>query len=314
MPLSLIVHGGAWDIPEELVEAHESGCRAALLEGWSTLQAGGHALDAVEVAIRKMEDNPFLNAGTGSVLNSEGKAQLDASIMEGEELQAGAVAAVETIRNPISLARLVLKSENVLLVAEGAVQFARAAGMDECGREELVVEREVRLWEAWRREHGSDGQGASGLTGGDTVGAVAVDGRGNIAAGDSTGGRPFKHPGRVGDSPLIGCGIYADNSVGGAACTGWGESITRVVLAKTALDLLREGKPVQQAAALAVQLLIDRVDGRGGVIMIDATGNVGYAFNTAALACAYLTEDMSEPIAGVVRLGGRASPTSEGIC
>jgi beta-aspartyl-peptidase (threonine type) len=309
MPLSMIVHGGAWDIPEGLVEAHESGCKAALLEGWSTLQAGGHALDAVEVAIREMEDNPDLNAGTGSVLNSEGKVQLDASIMEGDELHAGAVAAVETIKNPISLARLVLQSENVLLVAEGAVQFARAAGMDECRNEDLVVERELRLWEAWQREQGIDGQGASNGPGADTVGAVAMDRESNVATGDSTGGKSFKHPGRVGDSPLIGCGVYADNQVGGAACTGWGESIIRVALAKTALDLLGEGKPVKEAAQLAVQSLIDRVDGRGGVIMIDATGSVGYAFNTAALACAYLREDMKEPVAGVVRLGNRTLRT-----
>jgi beta-aspartyl-peptidase (threonine type) len=274
------------------------------------LQAGGHALDAVEVAIRKMEDNPDLNAGTGSVLNSEGKVQLDASIMEGAELHAGAVAAVETIRNPISLSRLVLESENVFLVGEGAVQFARTAGIQECRNSELVVERELRLWEAWLRGQGTDGQGISGDPCADTVGAVAMDDRGTVVAGDSTGGRPFKHPGRVGDSPLIGCGVYADSTVGGVACTGWGESITRVVLAKTAVDLLREGKPVREAAELAVQVLMDRVDGRGGVIMMDAKGNVGYAFSTAALARAYLTEDMDEPVAGVLRLGGRTLRTS----
>jgi beta-aspartyl-peptidase (threonine type) len=299
MALSLIVHGGAWDIPDELADAHKSGCRAALLQGWSILQSGGHALDAVEAAIRVMEDDPILNAGSGAVLNAAGEVQLDASIMDGAQLRAGAVAAVQGIRNPISLARLVLESDNVLLVAEGAVQFARSLGMELCDPGELVVERELRLWEAQRREMGSSDGGGSSPAVGDTVGAVAIDSHGDLAAGDSTGGTPFKHPGRVGDSPLIGCGVYADNRVGGAACTGWGEGITRVVLAKTALDLLKEGGSVQEAAERAIQLLRDRVEGRGGVILVHSSGDVGYAFNTAAMAHAYLKEGMSEPIVGV---------------
>ena len=299
MALSLIVHGGAWDIPDDLVDAHKSGCKAALLEGWSILQSGGHALDAVEAAIRVMEDDPVLNAGTGAVLNAAGEVQLDASIMDGAQLRAGAVAAVQGIRNPISLARLVLESDNVLLVAEGAVQFARSSGMGLCDPRELVVERELRLWEARRREMGSSEGGGSSTPAGDTVGAVAIDSHGDLAAGDSTGGTPFKHPGRVGDSPLIGCGVYADNRVGGAACTGWGEGITRVVLAKTVLDLLERGGSVQAAAARAIQLLQDRVEGRGGVILVDSRGDVGYACNTDAMAHAYLKEGMSEPIVGV---------------
>jgi beta-aspartyl-peptidase (threonine type) len=299
MAVSLIVHGGAWDIPDELIEAHKSGCKAALLEGWSILQAGGGALDAVEAVIRRMEDNPVLNAGTGAVLNARGEVQLDASIMDGQELRAGAVAAVQGISNPITLARRVLESENVLLVAEGAVEFARAAGVPECNPQELIVERELRLWEDWRREKVSlDGEApGNGIR--DTVGAVALDSHGNIAAGDSTGGSPFKHPGRVGDSPLIGSGVYADNEVGGAACTGWGEGITRVVLAKTTLDLIGQGQPVQRAAELAVELLRERVDGRGGVIVVDGSGHVGFAFSTAALARAYLTEGMGVPVVGV---------------
>jgi beta-aspartyl-peptidase (threonine type) len=299
MALSLIVHGGAWDIPDELADAHKSGCRAALLQGWSILQSGGHALDAVEAAIRVMEDDPILNAGSGAVLNAAGEVQLDASIMDGAQLRAGAVAAVQGIRNPISLARLVLESDNVLLVAEGAVQFARFSGMELCDPRELVVERELRLWEAQRREMGSSDGGGSSPAVGDTVGAVAIDSHGDLAAGDSTGGTPFKHPGRVGDSPLIGCGVYADNLVGGAACTGWGEGITRVVLAKTTIDLLKEGGSVQEAAERAIQLLQDRVEGRGGVILVHSSGDVGYAFNTAAMAHAYLKEGMSEPIVGV---------------
>jgi beta-aspartyl-peptidase (threonine type) len=298
MTLSLIVHGGAWDIPKELVDEHRLACRAALLEGWAVLQAGGHALDAVERSIRSMEDNPGVNAGTGCVLNAEGRAQLDASIMEGAQLRAGAVAAVETIRNPISLARLVLDSQNVLLVAEGAVRFAREAGVEECDNESLIVERERRLWQAWRKEHELRAAG-SGARRGDTVGAVALDSRGNIAAGDSTGGRPFKHPGRVGDCPLVGCGIYADNGIGGAACTGVGEDITRVVMAKYAVDLLERGETPREAAAHAVGLLKKKVDGRGGVILVNRAGDVGFAFNTAHMAYAYLADGMEEPIVGV---------------
>jgi len=298
MTLSLIVHGGAWDIPEELIEEHKLGCRAALLAGWAVLQAGGHALDAVERAIRSMEDNPALNAGTGCVLNADGRAQLDASIMEGAQLRAGAVAAVETIKNPISLARLVLESENVLLVAEGAAQFAREAGIEECAKDSLIVDWERRLWEAWHQESTSQPEPSSHVGGGDTVGAVAVDREGNIAAGNSTGGRRFKHAGRVGDSPLVGCGIYADNQVGGVACTGWGEGIIRVVLAKTALDLVRSGKLVHEAASLAVEILRARVDGRGGLIMIDRLGKASYAYNTGSLARAYFQEGMDEPVVG----------------
>lgn len=231
-------------------------------------------------------------------MNSEGRAQLDASIMEGAGLKAGAVAAVETIKNPISLARLVLESENVFLVAQGAVQFAREAGMEECDNASLIVDEARELWEAWRRENAPQRDTTIPVARGDTVGAVALDRWGNIAAGDSTGGRPFKHPGRVGDSPLVGCGIYADNQVGGVACTGWGEGIIRVVMAKTALDLVRAGRLVHEAASLAVEILKARVDGRGGLIMVDRLGRVSYAYTTGALARAFLTEDMDEPVVG----------------
>jgi len=299
LKVSLIVHGGAWDIPPELIEAHKSGCRAALLKGWEILHSGGHALDALEAAIRVMEDAPDLNAGTGSALNAEGQVELDASVMEGAGLQAGAVAAVQTIKNPITLARRVLESEYIFIVGQGAVLFAREAGIEECSSEELVVERELRLWEAQRSETAAAAQGTDMALRSDTVGAVAMDRQGNIVAGNSTGGRPFKHPGRVGDSPLIGCGIYADNGLGGAACTGQGEGIIRVVLAHSAVQLLKDGKPVQEAAGLAAQLLQEKVDRRGGLIMVDHQGDVGYAFNTPHMAYAYLREDMEEPVVGI---------------
>lgn len=295
----LIVHGGAWDIPPDLIEAHKSGCAAALMAGWDVLSAGGPALDAIEAAVRVMEDDPALNAGTGAVLNLEGEVQLDAGIMEGASLQAGAVAAVRTVKNPITLARRVLESEYVFIVGEGAVSFARAAGIEECSNEDLVEERELRLWKARRASMASGASGASGALGADTVGAVAIDRRGHIAAGNSTGGRPLKPPGRVGDSPLIGCGLYADDTLGGAACTGQGEGIIRVALAHSAVQLLQQGKHVQETAELAVQLLRQKVRGRGGVIMVDRNGNVGHAFNTGAMGYAYMSEEQDEPIVGV---------------
>jgi beta-aspartyl-peptidase (threonine type) len=299
LKVSLIVHGGAWDIPAELIEAHKSGCKAALLKGWEVLISGGTALDAVERAIRELEDDPDLNAGTGSVLNAEGQIELDASIMEGNGLQAGAVAAVQNVRNPISLARRVLESENVFLVGTGAALFAKEMGVEECSQEELLVKRELRLWEALHEDATFHSPGPYGGSKADTVGAVGIDRWGNIVAGNSTGGRPYKHPGRVGDAPLIGCGIYADNSFGGAACTGWGESIIRAAMAKSAVDLLRDDRPVQEAAALAVQLLWEKVEGLGGLIMIDRKGDIGHSFNTPKMAYAYLSEDLKEPVIGI---------------
>jgi beta-aspartyl-peptidase (threonine type) len=293
MKASLVVHGGAWEIQPELIEPHRLGCKAAVKAGWQVLSTGGPALDAIEAAIRVMEDDPALNAGTGSVLNLEGEVQLDAGLMEGANLQAGAVAALRTIKNPITLARRVLESESVFIVGEGAVSFASVAGIEECSPEELVVNREVKLWEATRADAALRVQPA------DTVGAVAIDYRGNIAAGNSTGGRPFKPPGRVGDSPLVGCGFYADNTLGGAACTGQGEGIIRVVLAHSAVQLLAGGERAQQAAELAVQILKEKVGVRGGVIMVDCSGNVGHAFNTGAMGYAWMSEDQDEPVVGV---------------
>jgi beta-aspartyl-peptidase (threonine type) len=299
LKVSLIVHGGAWDIPPDLLEAHKSGCKAALLEGWAILHAGGHALDAVEIAIRQLEDNPSLNAGTGAALNAEGQIELDAGIMVGNGLRAGAVAAVQNIKNPISLARRVLESEHILLVGRGASLFAKEVGIAKCSRKDLLVERELRLWHAAKRDTTLCSQNTYGAPKADTVGAVAIDHWGDIVAGNSTGGSPSKHPGRVGDSPLVGCGIYADNNLGGAACTGWGESIIRVAMAKTAVDLLGDERPVQEAAALAVQILEEKVTGLGGLIMIDHEGEIGYAFNTPVMAYAYLSEDLGQPVVGI---------------
>jgi beta-aspartyl-peptidase (threonine type) len=285
---SLIVHGGAWDIPDNMVEAHLAGCRRAAETGWQVLCAGASALDAVEAAVRVMEDDPTFDAGRGSHLNAAGEVELDALIMDGATLNAGSVAAVQRVANPISLARLVMeRTEHVLLVGAGAERFARAQGVPICPPEELLVGRELERWKAlladptWRTPQ---------AFGGDTVGAVARDGRGNIAAATSTGGTSKKMPGRVGDSPLIGSGAYADNHTGGVSATGWGESLMKVVMSKTACDFIAQGMPAQQAAQASVRVLAERVNGLGGVIVVDHQGHIGFAFNTPRMAWAFVVD------------------------
>lgn len=299
MTPAIIVHGGAWDIPPELHAEHLAGCRAAAAAGWAILAAGGSALDAVEAAVRAMEDDPIFDAGTGSHLNADGWVELDAGIMDGRTLLAGAVGSVKRVANPITLARRVLHaSPHVFLVGEGAERFAVAAGVPLCDPAGLVVERERRLWEARRK---ADDEGRATADGGraafgaaDTVGAVALDAAGDLAVANSTGGTFFKHPGRVGDTPIIGCGLYADNTVGAAACTGWGEQIMKTVLAKTAVDQIALLGNAMTAANVAIAYFRHRVGGLGGVICISPEGQIGLAHSTPYLAHAYRAEGMPE--------------------
>jgi len=310
MKPSLIVHGGAWNIPDESVEACRAGCRKALEAGWAVLERGGTALDAVEAAIVVLEDDPIFDAGIGSHLNRDGRVELDAILMDGATLQAGAVAAVERVRNPIRLARKLLESrEHMMLVAAGAELFAVEQGLALCRPEELVTERERSAWSRCIGAAGHQSQFHLGHELG-TVGAVALDRQGGLIAGTSTGGTCCKRPGRVGDSPLIGCGCYADVEAGGVSCTGWGEAIMKIVMAKTAADLLRAGKSAEDAARLCVELLgrrggdagrssasfassTSRSRGIGGLILLDRDGLPGFAFNTPRMAYGYLTADGS---------------------
>jgi beta-aspartyl-peptidase (threonine type) len=253
------------------------------------------ALDAVEAAVKCMEDNPTFDAGVGSVLNAEGEIELDAAIMDGKTLNAGAVAAVRNIRNPISLARRVMENSNhVFLVGEGANKFAVLQGFEKF--DGLVVKRELDRWKKLREKYRgtmkfSDKNG--------TVGAVAIDSNGNIAASTSTGGVPFKLSGRVGDSCLIGCGLYADNRVGGVSATGYGESIIKIVLSKVVCELLGKGLTAQKAAEEGVKMLERKINGRGGVIVLDKKGSVGISYNTPKMARAYMTEGMDVSISSV---------------
>jgi len=297
MPTALVVHGGAWDIPDELIDAHRDCCQAAITAGWQVLQTGGSALDAVEEAIRLMEDHPAVDAGVGAFLNAAGEVELDAGLMDGTTLAAGSVAAVQRVRHPVTLARRVMESEHVLLVGEGAGRFADAQGIERCPSAALVVPRELARWEAIAASSAFQARQAF-VRAGDTVGAVALDARGNIAAGTSTGGTPHKLPGRVGDSPLVGCGYYADTALGGASCTGWGESIMRVVLAKAAVDRLGRADATG-AATWAIDHLQAKVGGLGGIIVLDREGHSGHAYNTPRMAHAYMREGMASPALGI---------------
>ncbi len=297
----LVVHGGAWAIPDDMVPAHVLGVQNALAKGWHILEGGGTALDAVEAAIVCMEDDETFDAGRGSFLTRDGRVQLDALMMDGDTLRAGGVGCVERIRNPIQAARLVLdQSPHVYFVAEGAERFAQEHGMPLCRNEELVIEREIqRLKVAQEKEAAGhpDLTFAGPQSSHDTVGAVALDVNGNIAAGTSTGGTLNKAPGRVGDSSLIGCGCYADNHSAAGSCTGWGEPIMKLVLAKWAADRVRSGGAPDAVVIEAMQYLKRRLKGHGGMILLDQRGRFGIAHNTPRMAWAY--KNTEREIAGI---------------
>ena len=298
----LLVHGGAWAIPEDAAAAHQNGVRNALEAGYRILTRGGAALDAVEAAVTVLEDDPTFDAGRGSFLTSDGRVQLDALLMDGGRMKAGGVACVERLRNPIHAARLVLEqSPHVYFVGAGAEEFAHSHGMPLIENSELVLDRErERLKIAREREAAGLADATfSGLeddkgpetaiprvtdASHDTVGAVALDTHGNIAAATSTGGTLNKTPGRVGDSSLIGCGCYADNLSAAVSLTGWGEPIMKLVLGKWATDRVAAGTAPEFAAREAISYLHNRLGGHGGIILLGPDGRFGIAHNTPAMA------------------------------
>jgi beta-aspartyl-peptidase (threonine type) len=316
----LLIHGGAWAMPAAAVAAHERGIANALATGWSILSKQGSALDAVQAAITVMEDDDTFDAGRGSFLTRDGRVQLDALMMDGATLRAGGVACVERLRNPIQAARLVLEeSPHVYFVGAGAERFATQHGMRLVDNAELIVPRERdRLMQFQRAELA--GVPDTTFSGGtqptpdpaliqtaldtelehtlpeelriddptlhshDTVGAVALDALGNLAAGTSTGGTLSKAPGRVGDSSLIGCGCYADNASAAVSLTGWGEPIMKLVLGKWAVDRVQSGATPQEAASAAIDYLYTRLGGHGGIILLGPDGSLGLAHNTPRMA------------------------------
>jgi len=302
-------------MPDDMVDAHINGVRNALAAGWSVLDRGGPALDAVEEAVVIMEDDETFDAGRGSFLNRDGKVQLDALIMDGATLRAGGVGCVERLRNPVRAARKILsESPHVYFVGEGAERFAAEHGVALCKNEDLIVPREVerlRQYQAEAARRGSvngvvkdgndlfapsahDSAAHDATISHDTVGAVALDHDGNIAAATSTGGTLNKAPGRLGDSSLIGCGCYSDNLSASVSTTGWGEPIMKLVLAKWTADRISAGNMPEWAAHEAMNYLKQRVNGHGGIIVLDAQGHIGIAHNTPRMAWAYQTMQKQE--------------------
>ncbi len=287
-------------MPDDMVEAHLRGVNNALAAGWRVLERGGSALDAVEEAVVIMEDDETFDAGRGSFLNRDGRVQLDALIMDGSTLRAGGVGCVERLRNPVRAARKILsESPHVYFVGEGAEKFAAQHGVPLCGNEDLVIPREVERLRKYQAELSEQNGVADGndlfapsddaAVSHDTVGAVALDASGNIAAATSTGGTLNKAPGRLGDSSLIGCGCYADNESAAASTTGWGEPIMKLVLAKWTADRVASGNLPEWAAKEAMSHLKQRVNGHGGIIVLNQKGQFGIAHNTPRMAWAYKT-------------------------
>jgi beta-aspartyl-peptidase (threonine type) len=297
----LVIHGGAWAMPDDMVDAHIRGVNHALAVGWRVLAQGGAALDAVEEAVVIMEDDETFDAGRGSFLNRDGKVQLDALIMDGATLRAGGVGCVERLRNPVRAARKILsESPHVYFVGQGAEQFAAEHGIPLCNNEDLVIPREVerlREYQAEAARHGNDLFAPT--ISHDTVGAIALDRNGNIAAATSTGGTLNKAPGRLGDSSLIGCGCYANNESAAVSTTGWGEPIMKLVLAKWTADRISAGNLPEWSAQEAMNYLKQRLNGHGGIIVLNPEGHIGIAHNTPRMAWALKTIHKEE--AGIER-------------
>lgn len=282
----------------------------AAMAGMEILRKGGSAVDAVIAAARCTEDNPVLNSGTGSRLNMLGEAEMDSCVMDGSNLNSGAVASITRVRNPVLVAEKVMKeTDHILLVGDGAVKFARAMGFPDY---DPVTEARRREWEdimgRLRRGEGLPGPYQRILSywkkmkrwiDEDTVGVVAMDRNGNLAAATSSGGGPLKMPGRVGDVPLIGCGIYADNRAGAAVFTGHGEVFCRYVAAKTVCDLMRQGKDAQAAAEEFVRMVGREAPGAVvSLVCIDRNGNVGGCRNVTETPHAFIVEDASRCTSG----------------
>ena len=282
MKVSIIVHGGAKTIEPHQEEAHRQGCLEALNAGWRELEARHSAIDAVEMAIRTLETLPSFNAGRGSALNRDGEVEMDASMMDGRTARCGAVAALRGVPHPISVARKVFESpEAVLLVGDGARRFAEEQGAELCSPNDLITDQQC---EAWVEKKGSS----------DTVGCVALDSSGSIACGASTGRLTNKLVGRVGDSPLIGCGIFADHT-GATAITGDGEQIVRLTLARTTVDFLRGERHPDHAAEMAINHFRQNRRGEAGCIVMDAVGRIGWSHNSSHLPCAFRSWEMDGP-------------------
>ena len=283
---TLLVHGGAGDWPAEVRAEAAAGCARAADVGWAVLTAGGAALDAVQAAVVALEDDPLFNAGVGSSLTAAGSVEMDASLMDGATRRGAGVAGVTTIRNPILLARCALDDgRHVLLAGAGAEQLGRRRGLAAVPPESLVTAAQRRRWSA--RAAGPPG----------TVGCVAVDAAGHLAAATSTGGLRGKLPGRIGDSAVIGAGTYADDGAGAASATGHGETILLAGLARAAVDGVRDGRHPAMVAAALLAALAERPRGEAGLILVDRFGRIGIAQRAAHMphACRPARDTLEAP-------------------
>ncbi|MGK7908561.1 MAG: isoaspartyl peptidase/L-asparaginase family protein [Synechococcus sp.] len=291
---SLILHGGAGALEhikrEGSVEQFTQSLRRTLMRGRRVLEKGGAAVDAVELCAALLEDDPLYNAGRGSVLNEFGLVEMDAAIMDGRDLSAGAVAGIHNIKNPSCLARQVMdRSEHVMLISKGAMEFAtQACGMELMPDDYFIVESRVRQWKEAQEagkmmlDHEDVNPMLQRKLG--TIGAVARDINGNLAAATSTGGIVNKRWGRVGDSPVVGAGVFADNDSCAVSATGYGEQFLRTVLSKTISDLVHfQGLNAKEAAKVGIDYLVSKVNGMGGVIVVDKDGQCAVGHSTSGM-------------------------------
>jgi beta-aspartyl-peptidase (threonine type) len=283
---ALILNGGAKTIKPEAMELNRAGCLAAAEAGQDILRRGGSAVDAVEATIRVLEELPVFNAGYGSVPTVDHEVEMDAAIMDGRTLDVGGVAALQGVRHPIAVARALLREEWILLVGQGARQFAGDHGLELVHPFDLVATEPLAAERATEETN-------------NTVGCIALDVNGNICAGTSTGGLDGQIKGRVGDSPLPGCGFYADNRVGAVALSGSGEKIARKILAARIMRNLEDSSP--SAAAAEALRSLEEIDGEAGIIAMTSKGEVGVAHNSDHFALAVVTSDMAAPRVGLTR-------------
>ncbi len=298
----IVIHGGAGTItPETMdsqkVKSYEAALTEALVTGYEILSNGGSSLDAVEKTINVMEDNPLFNSGKGAVFNDRGEFELDASIMRGDNLQAGAAAGVRRTKNPISLARLVMeKSPHVLLAGKGADLFAEKNGLETVDNSYFRTPERKAQWQKIEQERAKikaeeqEKEKEHGDKFG-TVGCVALDKNGNLAAGTSTGGMSLKKFGRVGDSPIIGAGTYADNATCAVSCTGHGEYFIRYAVAYDISALMKyKNYSLKNAAREVIMNKLKKAGGSGGIIAVDRNGNIVLIFNTKGMFRGYMKE------------------------
>jgi beta-aspartyl-peptidase (threonine type) len=285
--LAIAIHGGAGVIAREQLgpdggAAYRQGLEAALDAGYAVLEAGGSSLDAVTTAVRLMEDNPLFNAGRGAVLAHDGRAYLDASIMSGKDLSAGAVTGVTTVRHPIDLARRVMQdSPHVMLSGEGAEEFAGLKGLERVPNDWFITPTRRQQLDRVLQGRSAPRNELQGLG---TVGAVAVDARGDVAAATSTGGMTNKRWGRIGDAPIIGAGTYANNASCAVSATGHGEYFIRSVVAHDICALVEyKGWSLERAAKEVVQGKLVQRGGEGGIIAVDPQGNLVLEFNSPGM-------------------------------